>query len=168
MGNFRLYRQLLYGFCVLFALLCTFSWFFGASRFSNSKFPGYVAGSMCDLCSFKNVCMFFWRVTVLMWCLSFFWEVSLDVRRIKQFLEKKQTPFCRVYRRYLQVNHIASGIKICWSIDRLFGGSLVRTPGRACEAGLYAAPCLVCRFPRVTRVTRAMRTTKVSLAKNTM
>ena len=38
-----------------------------------------------------------------------------------------------------------------------------------CEEGLHAAPCLVCRFPRATRVTRAiMRTTTVSLAKSTM
>ena len=46
---------------------------------------------------------------------------------LKQFLEKETNTIFRVYRRYLQVNHIASGIKICRFLDRFFGGSLIRT-----------------------------------------
>ena len=34
--------------------------------FCRSEIFGYIAGFMCDLCSFVNICMVWWRVTVRM------------------------------------------------------------------------------------------------------
>ena len=96
-GKFSVISPLFAGFCVICALLCIFAWRGGASRFSNSIFFGYVAGFMCDLCYFVNICMVWWRVTVLMWCFIGYLCVILKFLSLKQFLEKEtNTNFSRL------------------------------------------------------------------------